>query len=720
MKLYDLKIGEIGLINNKNTNCSDKTFLRLQELGFVNGEKVLALFKTNTCSNFIFRIKNYEISLNKEEASLIDIIKEDCISSTDSKTTCCLSQCDKMCFLRYKNTYNIKKNIKVILVGNPNCGKTTLFNFISHSHEHVGNFANVTIDFKLANIIFNNYKIEIVDLPGIYSLNNDNDEEKCTVDYIFNNKPDIIINVLDTTKLERSLYLTNQLQQINIPVICAFNFFDKFEKYDFKINLIKFKETTGIDCIPIVSDTGFGVKRLFDKVIEIYDITNENKDICKNNENNKPTILNIEENYKKVRRILEETEYLNGSEKYKLTTHLLDKIFLHPYYGLFSFYSFIFITFFSTFYLGQMPTNFLNFIIENFTKFLTHMLPNCLFSDLITDGIIGSIGSLIIFLPQIFILYCFITLFEESGYANRATILIDNFMHKIGLHGESLIPIISGFGCNVPAILLTKTIKNKKNRLITALIIPMMSCPAKLPIYLLLSSLFFNDYMKIIFILCIYTFGFLIGILVSKILNKFIEDKNEYFINEIQDYQMPSISKIFKASIHKCKHFLKNIGFIILLSGIILWCLKYFPHNNLLTKEEQLEQSYIGIFGKKIEPFFKPLGFNWKLSVPLVAGIGAKEIIAPSVTSLYNNKQNYNDQKQIKENMEYDGIKLPEIISFLIFVLFYFPCFGTLSAIAKEIGIKYSIISLLLNTTLAYTCSFVFLKIYNYIYYFCN
>ena len=336
MKLYDLKVGEVGLINNKNINCSDKTFLRLQELGFVNGEKVLTLFTTKTCSNFIFRIKNYEISLNKDEASLIDVIKSNDILNTDLKTRFCLSQCDRKCFSKYNDTCNIKKkNIRAILVGNPNCGKTTLFNFISHSHEHVGNFANVTINFKLANIIFNNYKIEIVDLPGTYSLNDDNPEEKCTVDYILNDKPDIIINVIDSTKLERSLYLTNQLQQINIPIICAFNFFDKFEKYDFKINLIKFKNITGIDCIPIVSDTGFGIKSLFDKLIETYDITNKNNNVCTNIKNNKPIILDVDENYKKVNKILEESEYNSGSERYKITTHLLDKIFLHPYYGLF-------------------------------------------------------------------------------------------------------------------------------------------------------------------------------------------------------------------------------------------------------------------------------------------------------------------------------------------------------------------------------------------------
>ena len=711
MKLLDLNIGEIGVIKDVFVKNPEKN--RLGELGFIPGEIIEVIFKSQSNSKIICRIKNYEIVLNDYEANLIEVVKQEEIVK---KTGIDCNNCNRRCFSKYTKSLEPIQKIKVALVGNPNCGKTTLFNFVSYKHEHIGNFANVTVDIKAADIIFENYNIQLVDLPGTYSLNSDNNEEKCTVDYIFEEKPDVIINVLDSTKLERSLYLTTQLMKVNTPVVCAFNFFDKFEKYDFKINLEKFKNITNIDAIPIISDTGFGIKRLFDKVIEIF---NENKIENINSledienisfkENINPTIA---ENYQKVNDILQMSEYSAGSEKQKITMHVLDKMFLHKYFGLVIFGVFITSIFFSTFYLGQIPTNFLNFIIDKIVLGLEYLIPNCVFKDLLLNGIISGVGSAIVFIPQIFILYVFIIFFEESGYISRATLLIDRLMHKIGLHAESFIPLISGFGCNVPAILLTKTIKNKKNKIITALIIPMMSCPAKLPVYVLLGNLFFSPYIKTFVICGIYFFGICVGIICSKLLNVFMKDSQECFINEIQDYRFPSLFRIFKDSAHKCTHFLKNIGSVIVVASIFLWVLGYFPHDNNLTREQQLKQSYIGIFGKKIEPLFKPIGLNWKLSIPIVAGVGAKEVIAPSVMSFYKNEETQNDEKKIKMNMEKDGINIGVIISFLIFVLLYFPCLGTLAAINKELGIKYAILSLFLNTGLAYFCSFIFFNLY--------
>ena len=692
MKLKDLQTDEWGYISGFFPKTQREKYL--SELGFFNNQKVYVVFNPAGRNHLICKLRGYEIALSYEDAAMIPVLKTEEQSSSEDFCMDC-SDCGRACFLK-NSEEPLTKTINIALVGNPNCGKTTLFNFVGHTHEHVGNYAGVTVDFVKTTVIFNNYRFNIVDLPGTYSFNSSNPDEKCTADYLKKEQVDIIVNVLDSTRLERSLYLTTQLLQQRRKMICAFNFFDKVINNGLSISLEKFKNITGVEGVNIITETGFGINRLFQKIISLYLNYNYSIEGVEYN--------SVEENYQSVDAILKHIDYTPTTDKTFLTTYTLDKFFLNKYFGLGSFIFFSITMFFSTFYIGQLPTYVFNFLISKISDLISICIPFSWLKSLLIDGILTGIGSTIIFIPQIFILYVFINFFEESGYASRVVLLIDRYMRSIGLHGRSFLPLMSGLGCNVPAILLTKGIANTKNRLITTMAIPMISCPAKLPVYVMLTGLFFNSSMQSIVISGIYLLGFLLVVVMSKILNSILKDHNGDYIIEIQEYKIPKMGYVLKDSFHKCKHFLKNIGTIIVITSTVFWALSYFPHAENIDKTQQIEQSYIGQVGKKIEPFFKPLGFSWELGVSLLSGLCAKETIAPTITSLY--KHNSNDN--IKEAMIQDGINKISIIAFLIFVLLYFPCLGTLAAIYKLYGGKWMMFSLLLNTGLAYLCSFIF------------
>ncbi len=700
MYLLDLKPGECGVICGFSPATSRQRYL--SELGFFNGQKVYVLFNPAGNNHLICNLRGYEIALSYDDAAMIPITKNDNYYTPHPLCMDC-SECGE-CAFQKNAAVHITNTINIALVGNPNCGKTTLFNFVGHRHEHVGNYAGVTVDFAKTTVIFNNYKFNIVDLPGIYSFNSSNADEQCTAEYLAKEHIDIIINVLDSTKLERSLYLTIQLLQKDKKMICAFNFFDKVVNNGYNISLEKFKEVRGVEGVHVITENGLGIQKLFQKIIDLY--TNNNYSVKRWEYNS------VEEVYQKVDIILRDIEYVPATDKSYLVKYTLDKLFFNQYFGIGSFLAFVITMFFTTFYIGQLPKYIFDFLIGKISYVITICIPIHWLKSLLIDGILAGVGSTIVFIPQIFILYVFIKFFEESGYASRIVLLIDRYMRNLGLHGRSFLPLISGLGCNVPAILLTKGISNTKNRLITTMAIPMFSCPAKLPVYVMLTGLFFNTTIQSLIICCIYLFGVIIAIVVSKILNHILKDNNEDYVIEMQEYKIPKMLSVCKDSFQKCKHFLKNIGTVIVITSTIFWALSYFPHNNNIESSQQIEQSYIGKVGKKIEPLFRPLGFSWQLGVALLSGVCAKETIVPTITSLYNNNSNDN----IKAVMTKDGLNIISIISFLIFVLLYFPCFGTLAAINKLCGGKWMFFSLLLNTCLAYICSLIFYQTVTFIY----
>ncbi|MBQ2350340.1 MAG: fused ferrous iron transport protein A/B [Cytophagales bacterium] len=692
MRLRDLLSAECGIISGFSPVTPRERYLN--ELGFFNGQEVYILFNPAGDDHLICKIRGYEIALSYADASMIPVVKKsDHYVSNDLCVDC--SSCGRCDFTKNVSSQALVNTINIALVGNPNCGKTTLFNFVGHTHDHVGNYAGVTVDFAKTTVVFNNYQFNIVDLPGVYSFNSSNPDERCTAEYLNKEHVDIILNVLDSTRLERGLYITTQLLQQNKKIICAFNFFDKVINNGYNISLEKFKNITGVEAVSIITETGFGINRLFQKIIELY--TNDNYNIVQG------TYNSVEESYQNVDNILKHIEYTDMVDKSYLTTYTLDKIFLNKYFGIGSFIIFSMTMFFTAFYIGQLPTYMFDFLISKISFIITICAPVEWMRSLLIDGILTGVGSTIIFVPQIFILYLFINFFEESGYASRVVLLIDRCMRNIGLHGRSFLPLISGLGCNVPAILLTKGISNTKNRLITTIAIPMISCPAKLPVYIMLTGLFFSSSFQSIIICGIYVLGVIIAIIVSKILNHVMKEHNGDYVIEIQEYKLPKMSYMIKDSFQRCKHFLKNIGTVIVITSTIFWGLSYFPHDPNIEKKQQIVQSYIGQIGKEIEPWFRPLGFSWKLGVSLLSGVCAKETIVPTITSLYKDTTNDN----IKENMIQDGLSRTSIIAFLIFVLLYFPCFGTLATIRKLCGIKWMLFSLLLNTCLAYLCAFI-------------
>ena len=695
------------------------------------------------------------------------------------------------------------------LVGNPNCGKTSLFNFASGAHERVGNYSGVTVDAKEGYAEFEGYTFNLVDLPGTYSLSAYSPEELYVRRQIIDKTPDVVINVIDASNLERNLYLTTQLVDMNLRMVCALNMFDEFEKRGDKLDYNKLGQLFGVPMVPTVFKTGKGVDLLFHIIINMYEgvdfidkdgninpevaaeIQNWHKDyetkhetghtedfahgtkpnnsvyrhvhlnhgkqleesieaikrevqkdeeirhkystrylaikLLETDKDTEKTISRlpnakeiIEVRDREARKILEETkedsetaimdakyglihgalreagfEEGNKQDTYQLT-HFIDKIITNKYAGFPIFFLLLYVMFEVTFTLGQYPMDWIEAGVGLLGEWISSTLPDGPLKAMLADGVIGGVGAVIVFLPQILILYCFISFMEDSGYMARAAFIMDKLMHKMGLHGKSFIPLIMGFGCNVPAVMATRTIESRRSRLITMLILPMMSCSARLPIYIMITGTFFAVRYQSLIMISLYAIGIAMAVIVSRILSRWlIKGEDTPFVMELPPYRFPTAKAIGRHTWEKGKQYLKKMGGIILFASIIVWALGYFPHNDSLTPQQQQEQSYIGRIGKTIEPVFRPQGFDWKLDVGLVAGIGAKEIVASTMGVLYSGDESVADDTaednsskyaHLYQKMAADGITPLVAFSYLIFVLLYFPCLATIAAIKGESG----------------------------------
>lgn len=799
MRLSELKTGEKGIIVKVMGHGGFRK--RIIEMGFIRGKIVTVLLNAPLQDPVKYKVMGYEISLRHTEADMIEIISTDEARRLEEEEMANLgltdisdnaSDCEDISLteeLLHKAALKKSHTINVALVGNPNCGKTSLFNFASGAHERVGNYSGVTVDAKEGHAEYNGYRFNLVDLPGTYSLSAYSPEELYVRKQIIDKTPDVIINVIDASNLERNLYLTTQLVDMNLKIVGALNMFDEFEARGDKLNYEKLGELFGLPLVPTVFRTGRGIEDLFQTVINVYEgitepgksnlrhihlnhgkyieqaIDEVKKEIQKDEQirykystrflaikllekdtkiealikslDNGNEIIKIRD--KTVNFILKETKedsetaimnakygIIHGalqeaeSEEGKKTdtyqvTHVLDAIITNKYVGFPLFFLFLYIMFEVTFTLGQYPMDWIDAGVAVISDFISTILPEGPLKDMIIDGAIAGVGAVIVFLPQILILYFFISFMEDSGYMARAAFIMDKIMHKMGLHGKSFIPLIMGFGCNVPAVMATRTIENRRSRLITILVLPLISCSARLPIYIMIIGTFFAVKYQSLVMISLYAIGIFMSVIMSRIFSRWlVKGDDTPFVMELPPYRFPTTKAIIRHTWEKGKQYLKKMGGIILVASIIVWALGYFPHNEELDNQAQQEQSYIGRIGKTIEPIFRPQGFDWKLDVSLIAGVGAKEIVASTMGVLYADDESVADDTTadiskyhtLRMKMEADGITPLIAFSYLLFVLIYFPCIATIAAIKGETGSwKWAIFTAVYTTLLAWIVS---------------
>lgn len=803
MKLSELKTGEIGVIVKVTGHGGFRK--RIVEMGFISGKKVEVLLNAPLKDPVKYKVMGYEVSLRHSEADMIEVVplKESKTRKPAERNypgAISDDDCDDAKPLREQQDHAAamrkSRTINVALVGNPNCGKTSLFNFASGAHERVGNYSGVTVDAKEGHACFEGYDFNIVDLPGTYSLSAYSPEELYVRKQIIEKTPDIIINVIDTSNLERNFYLTTQLIDMHLRIVCALNMFDESEERGDRIHVDKLSELFGIPMVPTVFKTGRGVKELFHQVIETYEgkegakpqfrhihinhgheieqgiadiqaFLKQDEDIRRHYSTRYLGIKLMEHDRdvekmvsslphadeifaardKADKRVREETDtdsetavmdakygfihgalkeasYETGHKKdtYQLT-HRLDSIITNKLLGFPIFIVLMWLMFEATFSLGQYPKDWIETGVAWLGQTISTYFPDGPIKDMLVDGVIGGVGAVIVFLPQILILYFFISYMEDSGYMSRAAFIMDKLMHKMGLHGKSFIPLIVGFGCNVPAVMATRTIESRKSRLITMLILPMMSCSARLPVYIMIIGTFFSARYQSTMMMSLYLIGILMAVFLGWLFSKFaIKGEDTPFVMELPPYRLPTWKAITRHTWEKGKLYLKKMGGIILVASIIVWALGYFPHNQHLSKAEQQEQSYIGRIGKAMEPAFMAQGFSWKLDVGIVAGVGAKEIVASTIGVLYSPEEGVGEDgaasnepekySQLRKQMTADGITPLTAYSFLLFVLLYFPCVAVIAAIKGETGSwKWALFSAGYTTLLAWIVSAAFYQI---------
>lgn len=795
MKLSSLQTGEVGIIVKVSGHGGFRK--RIIEMGFIEGKQVEVLLNAPLRDPVKYKIMGYEVSLRHSEADQIEVVHLDDVQKGDSQdkkqnlnTATMADPYDKedhalMPSEPSEESKRRTKTINVALVGNPNCGKTSLFNFASGAHERVGNYSGVTVDAKVGRAEYEGYEFHLVDLPGTYSLSAYSPEELYVRKQLVEETPDIVINVIDASNLERNLYLTTQLIDMHVRMVCALNMYDETEERGDHIDYEKLSELFGTPMVPTVFTSGRGVKELFHQVIAVYEgkedeslqfrhihinhgheIEQGIKDIQEHLKNypdlrqqysTRYLAIKLLEGDKDVERLiqplgdsleifqhrdraaqrvkeethndcetaimdakygfihgaLEESGYTTGDKKdtYQ-TTHLIDKILTNKYLGFPIFFLILLLMFTATFVIGQYPMDWIDAGVAWLGDFISQNMPDGPVKAMLVDGVIGGVGAVIVFLPQILILYFFISYMEDSGYMARAAFIMDRLMHKMGLHGKSFIPLIMGFGCNVPAVMSTRTIESQRSRLITMLILPLMSCSARLPIYVMITGSFFALKYRSLAMLSLYVIGVLMAIVMSRLFSAFVvKGEDTPFVMELPPYRFPTWKAIGRHTWEKGKQYLKKMGGIILVASIIVWALGYFPHTDdpSVSNQQQQEQSYIGRVGRAVEPVFRPMGFNWKLDVGLLAGVGAKEIVASTMGVLYSNDDSFKDDSNFSsESGKY--VKLHELITqdvaqlhgisyekaqpvatltafcFLLFVLLYFPCIATIAAIKGETG----------------------------------
>ena len=733
MNLSELKTGDKAYIVKVKGHGGFRK--RIVEMGFIKGQRVDVLQSAPLQDPVKYRVMGYEVSLRRQEAEKIEV--------TDNEREAAeISEPQNVATTAHYATHSARHTINVALVGNPNCGKTSLFNFASGSHERVGNYSGVTVDAKEGYADFEGYHLKLIDLPGTYSLSAYSPEELYVRKQLLEDTPDVIINVLDSSNIERNLYLTTQLMDMHLRVVCALNMFDETERRGDHLSIDTLSSLLGMPMVPTSFKTGRGLPELLREVIHIFEsqeghdnyyrhihinhgheiedgIANiqtflkgndllrlrystrwlalkllekdqkaeeviaslpESKQILaardtaihrvKEETGNDSETAIMDAKYGFIRGALHEAGYVVGAKEdtYK-TTHKLDALITNRWVGFPIFFFILYLMFEVTFTLGQYPMDWIEMGVERLGELIGDTMSEGPLKAMLIDGVIGGVGSVIVFLPQILILYTFISFMEDSGYMARAAFIMDKLMHGMGLHGKSFIPLIMGFGCNVPAVMATRTIESRRSRLITMLVLPMMSCSARLPIYIMITGAFFGVRYQSLVMISLYVVGIVLSVIIARVLSTWvIKGEDTPFVMELPPYRFPTAKAIFRHTWEKGKQYLKKMGGVILVASIIVWALGYF---GTMGVAPSLEESFIGLLGKSIEPLFTPQGFDWRLDVSLIAGVGAKEIVASTIGVLYTDDFNFSPLTAY---------------AFLLFVLIYFPCIATVVAIKNESG----------------------------------
>ena len=832
MKLSELKTGERAVIVKVNGHGSFRK--RIIEMGFVRGKLVKVVLNAPLKDPIEYEIIGYKISLRREEADKIEVLSEseakEVMAAQEPVPPIEASDCEDMPASARDTEAGVhgngdaliekemahlaaerRKMIRVALVGNPNCGKTSLFNIASGSHEHVGNYSGVTVDAKEGKFEYGGYKFTLVDLPGTYSLSAYSPEELYVRRNLIEEVPDVVINVVDASNLERNLYLTAQLIDMNLRVVMALNMFDELKAKKDELDITTLGHLLGLPVVPTVSRNGEGIPELFDMVIRIYErntpqlsrhihinhgaeieksidriklLLQKNEEIrfkystrylaIKYLENDKDIEKVVEalpnrdeiiaarfEEQKRIDELMQTTtesaivdaKYAfiqgalaetyhpyKGQRRKNTVTDKIDAVVTNRWLAFPIFFLMLYLVFECTFVIGDYPMQWIEWLVEKFGDFVAAYMKDGAVKDLIVDGIIGGVGSVLVFLPNILLLYMFISLLEDSGYMARAAFIMDKLMHKMGLHGKSFIPMIMGFGCNVPAIMAARTIESRKSRLITILVIPLMSCAGRLPIYILIVGAFFPHYGGLV-MLGIYALGIVLAVLSAKVMSRFIKDDDLPFVMELPPYRVPTAKSVFRHTWEKGKQYLHKMAGIILICSVIIWFLGYFPnHKAYDTVAEQQENSYIGYIGKAIEPVLEPLGFDWKMGVGILSGIGAKELVVSSLGVMYSAEEaeyeesgslaatsdsNLQDDRATSELRQTEdsgdtmlqralqrAMTPASALAFMVFVLLYFPCIATFVAIKQEAGgWKWAIGSAVYTVILAWVMAFIVYRI---------
>ena len=796
MRLSDLKTGDKAVVVKVLGHGAFRK--RIIEMGFVRGQTVLVELNAPLKDPIKYKIMDYEISLRRSEASLVEVITPEEAeavfgdankASGESKLT--PSEEDE-CIKRALSKST--KTINIALVGNPNCGKTSLFNIASGAHEHVGNYSGVTVDAKKGFFEYKGYHFNIYDLPGTYSLSAYSPEELYVRRYLKDETPDVLVNVVVASNLERNLYLTTELIDMDYRMVIALNMFDELEQSGGKIDYKHLGNMIGVPIVPTVSRSGKGVNQLFDTVIDVYEGRNESvrhvhvnlgnviengitplKNLLKQDptctREFSPRYLAIKtlEGDAEVKKILEGADsypelmksrdqevkeieatlnediesaianekygfisgalaetYTPGDKEEARSTRIIDSFVTNKLFGFPIFILLMWLMFEATFSLGAYPMEW----IESFVAWLSGLvgtyMPAGPLKDLLIDGVLGGVGGVIVFLPNILILYLFISFMEDSGYMARAAFIMDKIMHKIGLHGKSFIPLVMGFGCNVPAIMATRTIESRSSRLITILIDPFISCSARIPIYILLVGTFFPRYASLVFV-GLYVLGIVVAVVTAKLMRRFLFKVDETpFVMELPPYRMPTAKATIRHMWSKAEQYLRKMGGVILVASVIIWFLSYFPrpeasYERELTPHEQMEQqsnSYLGRIGQAMTPLVEPLGFNWKVTTSLLSGTAAKELVVSTLGVLYS--ENDSDEtltlsQRISQPNPATGTPdfTPLVaLTFMVFVLLYFPCIASVVAVIKESGSwKWGAFTVIYNTCVAWIVAFIVYQI---------
>jgi len=691
------------------------------------------------------------------------------------------------------------KQITVALVGQPNVGKSMLINSIGNARLHVGNFTGVTVEKTVVTFDHGGYEFSVVDLPGTYAFTDYSIEERVTHDYLCNENYDLIINVLDSTNMEKNLQLTAELMTMSKKMVIALNMSDEADKEGIEINATYLSQLLGIPCVRVSAAAKTGLEALMQAVISTHEALYQeqklifseaveeeitliaeylNRHKFKATISNRNIAINLLQKEKKTYRTLHDNplwielqpmlieadrhvllhhdtddmkealaeEYFSFNRGIiaeavkvkpktpmkKTTTEKIDSVLIHPIAGIPIFLFFMWGLFQLTFEIGSIPMDWIDAFFGWFGEVVGATISNDEIRSLIVDGVIAGVGAVVLFVPNIVILFVGIALLESTGYMSRVAFLLDGFFHKFGLHGQSFIPLVSGFGCSIPAYMSARILKNDRDRLLTLFVIGFMSCGARLPVYVLFTGAFFGPEMAGNILFGIYILGAMIGLVVAKILKvTAFKGIDEPFVMEMPKYRLPSVKLIWHTVLTKTMMYLKKAGTFIAAASLLVWFLSSYPKDGSLDAvfgakievatsddevkalenqlaEAQLEQSFLGQIGHAIEPAFAPLGFDWKMAVALQTGLAAKEVVVSTMGVLYSLGSDATEEDHSLISTISSQIPFASAVAFIIVIMTYLPCLAASVVFTREAGgIKYFAYLFVFTTIVAYSLAFV-------------